>query len=413
MRLLTILFFLLLESYAVQPLRAWARKLRLPARSALWAAYALLLLFTFACVLIPLWAPRGSWLRNYYGFYLVWVVSYTLFLLIRIAAAVLEDLRRLWLFFRHRRSSDFQQGQPIPRSEFLAKSGIVLAALPAFAIGRSVWQGAHDFQVNRRQIWLPHLPAAWDGLRIAQISDFHAGSFWDRLAVEGGISLLNNQQADLILFTGDLVNSLTSEAAPYAELLRRVRAPLGVYSSLGNHDFPDYAPWLDEAGRAENFRQMIAFHASVGWRLLRNEHVLLREGSEALALAGVDNWSAKGGFPRHGKLAQALAGSEEAAVRILLSHDPTHWRAEVLQAPHRVDLMLAGHTHGMQLGIETAHFRWSPVQYYYPEWADLYREGGQHLYVNRGFGYIGLPGRVGILPEIALLELKRGEGPAA
>ncbi len=211
-----------------------------------------------------------------------------------------------------------------------------------------------------------------------------------------------------MLFTGDLVNNQADEMADYFDIFKQVKAPLGVYSTLGNHDYGDYVRWPSPAAKRQNLEKLMHVHRQMGWDLLMNEHRWLAQGGEKLAIVGIENWGGKGNFPQYGKLGQALAGTEEAAVRLLLSHDPSHWDAQVRPEFPQVDVMFAGHTHGMQFGIELGGLRWSPVQYFYPRWADLYREGHQYLYVNRGFGYLGFPGRIGILPEITVMELKRG-----
>ncbi len=213
------------------------------------------------------------------------------------------------------------------------------------------------------------------------------------------------EKPDLILFTGDLVNDRASEMENYADVFSRLKAPLGVFSTLGNHDYGDYVQWESGAAKTANLESLKRVHASMGWRLLMNEHVVLEKNNEQIALLGIENWSAKGRFPKYGKMDLAYPGTEKYPFKILMSHDPSHWDAEVQPKYGDIDLMLAGHTHGMQFGVEIPGFKWSPVQYVYKEWAGLYETGKQKLYVNRGFGFIGYPGRVGILPEITLIEL--------
>jgi hypothetical protein len=191
----------------------------------------------------------------------------------------------------------------------------------------------------------------------------------------------------------------------YEAVFARLRAPLGVFSTLGNHDYGDYRRWNSPEEKAQNLENLKAVHARMGWRLLMNEHVCLEKNGQQICLIGIENWSAKGSFPKYGRMADAHRGTDVDAFKILMSHDPSHWEAEVRTRYRDVDLMLAGHTHGMQFGLEVPGFRWSPVQYVYKQWAGLYEQEHQKLYVNRGFGFIGYPGRVGILPEITLLEL--------
>jgi uncharacterized protein len=223
--------------------------------------------------------------------------------------------------------------------------------------------------------------------------------------VERGIEKLMQLKPDLILFTGDLVNNTADEMNDYIHSFSKLNAPLGVYSVLGNHDYGDYVSWPTKEAKLKNLEDLKQVHAKLGWRLLMNEHVVLEKGEERIAVIGIENWSAKKRFPKYGDLSKAYAGSEEIPFKILMSHDPSHWEAEVLPKYPDIQLMLAGHTHGMQFGVEIPGMKWSPVQYVYRQWAGLYHGNEQKLYVNRGFGFIGYPGRVGILPEITLFEL--------
>ena len=242
-------------------------------------------------------------------------------------------------------------------------------------------------------------------MKIVHISDIHSGSFTDKKAVEKGIQKILDEKPDLILFTGDLVNDHADEMTEYASVFARLKAPMGVFSSLGNHDYGDYRTWTSEKEKADNHTRLKQLHADMGWRLLMNEHLPLEKDGQQIAIMGIENWSAKANFARYGKMAEAYAGAEKYPFKILLSHDPSHWEAEVREKYKDVDLMLSGHTHGMQFGVEIPGFRWSPVQYVYKQWAGLYEKENQKLYVNRGFGFIGYPGRVGILPEITVIEL--------
>lgn len=250
-----------------------------------------------------------------------------------------------------------------------------------------------------------NLPSGFKGVKIVHISDIHSGSFTDKNAVIKGVSKILKENPDLILFTGDLVNDKAAEMEMYIDVFNKLRAPLGVYSTLGNHDYGDYVRWDSPELKATNMVKLKEVHAALGWRLLMNEHMVLERNGDQIALLGIENWSAKGRFPKYGKMDRAYSGSEKIPFKILLSHDPSHWDAQVRITYPDVDLMLAGHTHGMQFGIEVPGFKWSPVQFMYKQWAGLYEEGKQKLYVNRGYGFIGYPGRVGILPEITVIEL--------
>jgi hypothetical protein len=301
-----------------------------------------------------------------------------------------------------------QQEVDTSRSEFLSKAGLLAATAPMVAMTYGIASGAHDYRVHKGRLELPNLPTGFDGLRLVHISDIHSGSFFSRTAVMGGVQMILEQKPDILLFTGDLVNNQAEEMRDWVEIFGKLKAPLGVFSCLGNHDYGDYVYWPSKAAKQKNLDDLKQIQKEMGWKLLVNEHVKVSVQGDTIALAGVENWSAKGRFPKYGNLSAALQGIE-ADTTILLSHDPSHWKAEVLPNPQKVDLTLSGHTHGMQFGIELGDFRWSPVQYMYEEWAGLYTQEDRHLYVNRGFGYIGFPGRIGILPEITVLELTRAK----
>jgi predicted MPP superfamily phosphohydrolase len=263
----------------------------------------------------------------------------------------------------------------------------------------------YRYEVRRKKLSFTNLPPAFKGLKIIHISDIHSGSFTDKQAVSHGVDMILKEKPDLILFTGDLVNNLADEMEDYMDVFGRLNAPMGVFSTLGNHDYGDYVHWDSEEAKKANLERLKGVHKQLGWRLLMNEHVVLEKDNAQIALLGIENWSAKARFPKYGDLKKAYAGSEKYPFKILMSHDPSHWDAQVRPEFEDIDLMLSGHTHGMQFGVEIPGLKWSPVQYLYKEWAGLYEQGRQKLYVNRGYGFIGYPGRVGILPEITVLEL--------
>jgi len=291
----------------------------------------------------------------------------------------------------------------ISRSDFLLKSGIIVASLPMLPLAWGVISTAYDYQVRRQRLVLPNLPKAFHGLRIAQISDVHSGSFYNKKAVLGGVEMLLNEKPDAIFFTGDLVNNVASEMRDYQDVFSKLKAPLGVYSTLGNHDYGDYYYGPDDsAAKRKNLQDVIDTHKVMGWDLLMDEHRTLKVDHEEIAIVGVQNWGT-GRFPKKGDIQKAMLGTEDKAVKLLLSHDPSHWRAQILDT--NIDAMFAGHTHGMQFGVRGEHFQWSPAKFIYQEWAGLYQEGHSQLYVNTGYGFLGYPGRVGIAPEITIFEL--------
>jgi uncharacterized protein len=301
---------------------------------------------------------------------------------------------------------DLPKGKTIPRSEFILKSGLAISAIPFAATSFGILSGAHDYRVRRKTIYFPNLPKAFDGIRVGQLSDIHSGSFFNKVAVQGGVDLLNSEKPDIVFFTGDLVNDRASEVRDYIDVFNKVKSPLGVHSILGNHDYGMYVQWPNDAAKLKNIQQVILAHKEMGWDIMLNQNKEIVVDNERIALLGVENWGE--GFIKAGDLDKTYKGTEDKEFKILLSHDPSHWRAQVLPKYNDIDLTLSGHTHGMQFGIEIGNFQWSPVQYKYKEWGGLYTEGNQHIYVNRGYGYLGMPARIGILPEVTILELKRG-----
>ena len=294
--------------------------------------------------------------------------------------------------------------QTISRSDFLVKSSLVATAIPALGMTYGIISGAHDYRVRRVTVSLKNLPSSFDGLRIGQISDIHSGSFFNKTAVQGGVDLLLQEKPDIVFFTGDLVNNQATEIKDYFPIFSQVQAPMGVFSTLGNHDYGDYVSWPSAQAKQQNLENLKAAHREMGWKLLLDENRIFREGTGTLAIIGIENWGA-GRFAKYGDLAKAYRGAESADVKLLLSHDPSHWDAQVRPQFQDIDMAFAGHTHGMQFGIEVGSFKWSPSQYVYKQWAGLYQEGNQFLYVNRGYGYLAFPGRIGILPEITIIEL--------
>lgn len=292
----------------------------------------------------------------------------------------------------------------ITRSAFLSWLGM---AVGGGLFGTLVYgfTNKYRYQVTRVPLSFKNLPSSFRGMKIVHISDIHSGSFMDRKAVMKGVEQILKQKPDLILFTGDLVNDRAIEMTDYIDVFSHLKAPMGVYSILGNHDYGDYVRWESAEIKKANLQNLKEVHGKLGWRLLMNEHIVLERNREKIALLGIENWSAKGNFPKYGRLHEAHAGTEQYPFKILMSHDPSHWDGEVRIQYQDIDLMLSGHTHGMQFGVELPGFRWSPVQYMYKQWAGLYGNEQQKLYVNRGFGFIGYPGRVGILPEITVIEL--------
>lgn len=314
-----------------------------------------------------------------------------------------DDVRRFAIWLKeYFAPTPLAEGEKIGRSDFLVKAGMLAASIPIVSYTYGMISGAYNYKVRKVKVQLPKLPPSFNGLKIVQISDIHAGSFYDKEAVNRGIDMILEQKPDLILFTGDLVNDSADEMDNYKDIFSRLEAPLGVYSVLGNHDYGDYRSWDNNEDKAANLRRLKDTHAEMGWRLLLDEHVYLEREGEKICLIGVENWGK--GFHQIGDLAAAHNGSD-APVKLLMSHDPTHWDEEVKRNYNDIDITFSGHTHGAQMGIETGGFKWSPISLRYSKWAGLYQERDQYLYINRGYGFLGYPGRVGILPEITLMEL--------
>ena len=306
----------------------------------------------------------------------------------------------------------FNKGTDMPavkdgmsRGKFISYSALTLAAIPFGTMIYGMVKTAFDFKIQRKKIPIAKLPAAFEGLKIVQISDIHSGSFISDAHFKNAVEMIMNEKPDLIFFTGDLVNDRSDEAEPFKKVWKNLSAPLGVFSVLGNHDYGDYVLWDSPELKQANLERLFGIHKEMGWELLRNEHRIIEKNGEKIGLVGVENWGAALRFPRKGDMKKAQLGMDEVPVKILLSHDPSHWEAKILKEHPEIDLTLSGHTHGFQFGIEIPGFKWSPSQYVYPQWAGLYSNGNQHLYVNRGLGFLGYLGRVGIRPEITVLEL--------
>ncbi|MFC0263700.1 metallophosphoesterase [Fontibacter flavus] len=291
------------------------------------------------------------------------------------------------------------------RKTWVSTLAILVAAIPFFSFVYGITVGKHNFKVHKETIYFEDLPEAFDGFTITQISDIHSGSFKDRAIIQKGVDLAKAQGSDLLVFTGDLVNHKAEEIEPFLDQFEAIKAPYGKFSILGNHDYGDYIPWPNKDAKEKNFEKLKQQHGRMGFQLLLDEHVTIEKDGQMLQLIGVENWGV--GFKSKGNLEKALEGTEKPEFKILLSHDPSHWDEEVKKHENPVQLTLSGHTHGMQFGIETPIIKWSPVQYRYPNWAGLAEQDGKYLYVNRGFGFHAFSGRVGIWPEITVIELRK------
>lgn len=404
---------LLVDIYAFQGLRALARSWSDGWRTGAYIVYWVLA--ALAWLGLVMYGRLSA--EEYRGLRAFIVAGFSINLMAKLFAGVallIGDAVRVVQWVMQRVSNDptpvAQGAKAISRSEFMGQAAAIAAAVPTFSITFGILSGAHDYRVRKHTVYLPNLPKSFDGIRIAQVSDIHSGSFFNKRAVQGGVDMLLGEKPDLVFFTGDLVNEQTSEVKDYTEIFSKLKAPLGVYSTLGNHDYGDYRQWPSEQAKAKNLEDMHrVVRDTLGYDLLLNENRTLTVDGESIALIGLENWGTR--FSKYGDMVKAYAGTEEAPVKLLLSHDPSHWDAQVRKEFPDIDVMFSGHTHGAQFGVEVGDFRWSPSQYFYKQWAGLYQEGNQYLYVNRGYGYIGFPGRVGMPPEITIMELKRGNPP--
>ena len=421
-----IVLMILLDIYVFQAVKVIANPLGARARTVVYVVYWLISVAAIVVLLILPYlqfAHQAKILRT-----TIFAVVLGLFFAKVIAALffLIDDIRRgiQWIVGKMSQKTGVEnlpQGDGISRSVFLSWAGMI-AGGGLFGTLINGFGNKYQYQLKRIPLSFSNLPAAFKGLKIVHISDIHSGSLTDKGAVLKGIDKIMEEKPDLILFTGDLVNNTADEMDAYMDVFNKLNAPLGVYSTLGNHDYGDYVTWTDrdevhikkeeEIGKhiwtplqLANLEKLKQIHADLGWRLLMDEHVAIQKDGQSIALLGVQNWSAKARFPKYGNMEKTYAGSGTHPFKILMSHDPSHWDGEIRTKYPDIDLMLSGHTHGMQFGVELPGFKWSPVQYVYEQWAGLYEKDAQKLYVNRGYGFIGYPGRVGILPEITLLEL--------
>ena len=404
-----IIIILLIDLYVFQAVKLTVQtatpKIKFTVYGLYWAVSAVVVV---TLALLP-YLNLDNWPKSFRTYWMATIIGLFLSKALTVIFLVADDLRRVLQWGGGKLFYQYVQGEPfkaagISRSVFMSWLGLAVGGglMAAMMYG---FVNKYRYQLKKVKLNFPNLPEAFKGLKLVHISDVHSGSFTDKKAVELGVKMIMAQEADLILFTGDLVNDHASEMNDYTEIFSRLNAPLGVFSTLGNHDYGDYRRWPSEEEKQQNLQRLKQLQTDMGWRLLMNEHVVLEKQGQQIALLGIENWGAKANFPKYGKLNEAYAGAEKYPFKILMSHDPSHWDAQVRPEYSDIDLTLSGHTHGMQFGVELPGFKWSPVQYVYKQWAGLYEADMQKLYINRGYGFIGYPGRVGILPEITLIEL--------
>lgn len=409
--MIRILFFLgivlTLDFYALQSIRSVSKNTWLT------VLYVLCSLFVLGNIIYQAMSLNRSSGVNH-GFY----TAFALFVLfyvpkfILIAAMFGEDVFRLFEGIYNTAFSKANTGDAFfkARRAFIGKLALGVAAIPFLSILYGITKGKYNYKVLKYTLFYDDLPQEFDGYKVTQISDIHSGSFDEKAKIEYAVDLINEQASDVIMFTGDLVNSKTSEMLPWKSIFSRLRAKDGVFSVLGNHDYGDYLRWPSAEAKTKNFQDMLTLQKEMGFQLLLNESKFIEKDGARLAVIGVENWGK--GFKQKGDLKKATSQISKDDFKILLSHDPSHWQYEVIDDKLHYQLTLSGHTHGMQFGIEIPGvFKWSPIKWRYKYWAGLYQNAGQYLNVNRGFGFLAFPGRVGIWPEITVITLKKGKKP--
>lgn len=325
----------------------------------------------------------------------------------------LEDVLRLIIGSRNYFANYDKEASFLPeRRQFVSQVALSIAALPFLSLIYGMTIGKYNFKVIKQTLFFPDLPDAFDGFQITQISDIHSGSFDNSDKINYAINLINEQNSDLLLFTGDIVNTHAKEMHPWISAFNRIKEhQFGKYSVLGNHDYGEYIDWSSEKEKEENFQAIKDLHRQINFKLLLNENTKIKKENDEIAIVGVENWGLK--FKKAGDLDKASENLTAEEFKILMSHDPSHWDAEIKNHEKHFQLTLSGHTHGLQFGIEIpGFFKWSPVEYVYKQWAGLYGNLGRYIYVNRGFGFHAYPGRVGIMPEITVIQLKKGKNVA-
>lgn len=407
---IVVSIMLLMDTYIFQAIKTVSQSVSPRLKVFNYATYWVLSALAIICFILFVFTEQDFMGKRFRTYLFSTFIGLFMAKLVAIFFFIIDDLRRgiQWIsgkLFFNNTDVDEMSGDGITRSTFLSWLGLA-AGGTLFSSLLYGYTNKYNYHVKRIQLAYDNLPVAFKGLKIVHISDIHSGSFTDKNAVTKGVQKILKENADLILFTGDIVNDRATEMEDYKEVFNKLTAPLGVYSILGNHDYGDYVRWpFNGISKEQNLQQVKQVHADMGWKLLMNEHVELEKNGEKIALIGIENWSNKARFPRHGRMDLAHPGTEKYPFKILMSHDPSHWDAQVKPAYPDVDLTLSGHTHGMQFGIEIPGFKWSPVQYMYKQWHGLYEDGKQKLYVNPGYGFLGYPGRVGVLAEITVIEL--------
>ncbi len=404
-----IIIFGIIDIYAYQAFRTASKNLWL---NILYWVVTLLVIGNF--VLHFYGFNRRDGFTHSHGYAFGFLIAILIPKMILLIVMLGEDIFRVPMaIYRYFAEGEVAKGNYFPaRRQFVSKIALGLASLPFASVLYGIYRGKYNYKVLKYTLHFEDLPDAFNGYQITQISDIHSGSFDNIEKVKYGVDLINEQKSDVILFTGDFVNNKSDELLPYVEVFNKLKAKDGLFSILGNHDYGDYVTWDSDADKHQNLEDLKALQREIGFDLLLNENRFLEKDGDRIALVGVENWGVAG-FKQAGDLQLAAEGIHKDDFKILMSHDPSHWEKKVIHDDYHYHLTLSGHTHGMQFGIEIpGWFKWSPIKWRYKYWAGIYKVMGQYINVNRGFGYLAFPGRVGIWPEITVIELKKGVEPA-
>ena len=398
--IIPIVFYILIDIYAFQAIKTISKNHFIHGVYVL-SSVAILVFFIYAITSPD--ARTNPKMMYIYGLFLALFVPK----IIAVIAMFGEDVIRVFVGVFYKIGGGSEASFMPSRRKFVSKVALGIAAIPFGALLYGMIKGKYNYKVLQYTLEFDDLPSSFDGYTLTQISDIHSGSFDNPEKVKYAVDLVNKQQSDLILFTGDLVNNVAQEMDAWKDTFATLKATDGVYSVLGNHDYGDYVSWESAEKKQENLKALIALQKDMGWDVLLNESRTIQKNQQAIKLVGVENWG-EGGFKKAGDLERACADVSAQDFTILMSHDPSHWQSRVKEHPKNIQLTLSGHTHGMQFGIEIpGWFKWSPVKYRYQNWAGIYKEFGRYINVNRGFGYLGYPGRVGIWPEVTVITLKK------
>ena len=402
--IISILFFLIFQWYSYQAIKTFTSN-----RWILFAYFLFVIMVVGNLIFYTLILDRSTTnepkLMYAIGFFLSLFVFQILVTIFLIGEDIFRIPQGIYAYF----SKIPDQNQFLPqRRKLISQIAVGLAAIPFTSLLYGMFRGKYNFKVLTYELEYDDLPEAFEGFKITQISDIHSGSFDNAKKVQYGVDLVNAQGSDVVFFTGDLVNNKADEILPWIETFKKINAKHGVYSVLGNHDYGDYMRWESPEAKKKNMQALEKAQKQMGWDLLLNQSRFIEKDGQRIAIIGVENWGS--GFKQVGDLNKALTDVSEKDFKILMSHDPSHWEAEVLPHPFKIHLTLSGHTHGMQFGIEIPGWiKWSPVKWRYKQWAGVYQESDQRLNVNRGFGYLAYPGRVGIWPEVTVITLKKSK----